>query len=192
MPTRAPEAVRQRGSSVSIRTHPAAAHHHRRVPAIAADAPDRRSHRPPRDSVAGRAHSAERGHRRRRSEARRCRAWSAAHPQGSASSSRSRSAQASSFPPHCARCSNLWSASTSATIASITGAPRGATQGSWRPVDAERRHRRGRLEGGAQHDRLAGGDAAGDARRRGRIGIVLAARAAPRRSRRRSPRPSPH
>ena len=54
---------------------------------------------------------------------------------------------------------------------------------------AERRHRRGRLEGGAQHDRLAGRDAAGDAAGKRRIGIVLAAQRAPRRSRRRSRRP---
>ena len=63
------------------------------------------------------------------------------------------------------------------------------TQGSWRPVDAERGDRRGRLERGADDDRLAGRDAAGDAAGQRRIGIVLAAQRAPPRSRRRSRRP---
>ena len=43
------------------------------------------------------------------------------------------------------------------------------------PRHAERGDRRGRLEGGAHDDRLAGRDAAGDAAGQSRIGIVLAA-----------------
>src|SRR5512132_3077762 len=43
-------------------------------------------------------------------------------------------ATAGSDQPHCARCRSRWSASTSATIASATGTPRMATQGSCRPL----------------------------------------------------------
>lgn len=43
-------------------------------------------------------------------------------------------AAASNCQPHWARWRSRWSASTSASIASATGTPRMATQGSWRPL----------------------------------------------------------
>ncbi len=103
--------------------------------------------------------------------------------------------------PTCARWSSLWSASTSAIIASTTGVPRMPTQGSWRPLVAisvaspslvigrlRDQDRAGRLERHAADHRLAGRNAARDpARMVGvelrrailagphRIGILLAA-----------------
>ena len=62
-----------------------------------------------------------------------------------ATSPADRSAATPDAQPHCARWSSFWSASTSATIASTTGAPRMPTQGSWRPLVRSRSPRpRGR------------------------------------------------